>query len=67
MNQQGKKKVLCPIEGRDGKTHWRTLGVGWINKDNSINLYLDGLPHNGRLQIRDWDEQKAESNPLGLS
>ena len=29
-----------------------------LNSDNSINIYLDCLPVNGKLQIRDWDEPR---------
>ena len=55
MDENKRKRVLCPIE-KDGKTHWLKLGVAFVNKDNSINLYLDGLPTNGKLHVRDWDE-----------
>ncbi len=52
-----KKKVLCPVEGKDGKTYWVKLGMAFINADSSINVYLDCLPVNGKLQIRDWEER----------
>jgi hypothetical protein len=50
-----RKKVLCPIK-KGEKTIWVRLGTAFINRDNSINVYLDGLPTNGKLQLRDWDE-----------
>ncbi len=51
-------KVLCPIEKKDGGgTFWMRLGVAYPNRDQSINLYLDALPNNGRLQIREMDEE----------
>jgi hypothetical protein len=56
---EGKKprfKVLCPIKGKDDKTHWAKMGVGFTNRDGSTNVILDGLPVNGKLQIRDYDE-----------
>jgi len=53
-----RKKVLCPIE-RNGKTHWNNMGVGFVNKDNSINVVLNGVPLNGKLQIRDWDDEET--------
>jgi hypothetical protein len=54
-----KKKVLCPIPNPKDptKTFWVKMGTAYVNKDNSINLYLDGLPVNGKLQVRDWDER----------
>jgi hypothetical protein len=55
-DEMKKKKVLCPVE-RGGKTYWKTLGMAFVNKDNSINVYLDGLPWNGKLHLRDFDER----------
>ena len=55
-NTNRRKKVLCPIEGKGGKTYWRWFGTAYVNKDNSINLYLDGLPVNGKLHVRDWED-----------
>jgi hypothetical protein len=49
-------KVVTPYEGKDGKTHWQRLGVAFPNKDGSTNVYLNSLPVNGKLQIRDLDE-----------
>ena len=47
-------KVMCPIEKKDGTgTYWGRAGVGYRNKDESINLYLDFLPINGKLQLRE--------------
>ncbi|MEZ4365506.1 MAG: hypothetical protein R2939_04350 [Kofleriaceae bacterium] len=48
-------KVLSPVE-RNGKTYWQRLGTGFPNRDESINLYLDALPTNGKLQLREVDE-----------
>ena len=48
-----------PIE-RDGKTFWLRVGAAFQNKDSSWNLYIDAMPFNGRLQLRDWDEQPWE-------
>jgi hypothetical protein len=50
-------KVLCPIE-RDGVTRWVKLGLGHANKDESINVYFDSLPLNGRIQIRAYTEEE---------
>ena len=50
--------------------YWKNLGSGFLNRDNSINIYLDGLPVNGKLQIRDWDDhypaRQGEQQNLGL-
>lgn len=49
-------KVLCPVEGRNGKTIWMRIGSAFINRDNSINVYLDAYPASGKLQIRPFDD-----------
>jgi hypothetical protein len=59
MDDSKRKKVLCPIS-KDGKTYWMKLGVAFVNQDNSINVYLDGLPTNGKLQVRDWDDGPSD-------
>jgi hypothetical protein len=58
MNKQ-MFKVVCPIEKKDGTgTVWKGAGIGYRNKDASINLYLDFLPINGKLQIREFTEEE---------
>jgi hypothetical protein len=49
-------KVLCPIERKDGSTFWMRVGIAFPNRDQSINLYLDALPFNQKLQVREMDE-----------
>jgi hypothetical protein len=60
-----RKKVLCPVSGANNKTYWLRMGTAHVNKDNSINLYLDAIPLNGKLQVRDWDEQPWEQRRDG--
>lgn len=36
-----------------GKNRWTRIGIGFVNRDSSINVVLDAIPLNGRLQIRD--------------
>jgi hypothetical protein len=65
MDLSKRMKVLSPVSGKDGKTFWMRAGVAHGNKDGSINLYLDMLPTNGRLQIRDWDEPERAAGVGG--
>lgn len=60
MEDEKRKKVLCPVTGKDNKTYWMRLGVAYVNKDNSINVYLDASPYNGKLQIRDFDDRDRQ-------
>lgn len=58
MNDVTSWKVLCPVEGR-GKTRWLRIGRAHRNKDGSTNIYLDALPANSRLQLREWEEDEG--------
>lgn len=50
-------KILSPIEKKGGGTHWMRLGTGYANKDQSVNIFLDALPLNHKLQLREMDEE----------
>jgi hypothetical protein len=67
MYQEKKKmfKVISPIDKRDGSKFWMRCGVGYENKDLSINMYIDALPvaagKDGRpltLQLREVTEEE---------
>ena len=58
-------KVISPIEKRDGGKFWLRCGVAYVNKDNSINVYLDAMPlvppKDGQgitLQLRELTEEE---------
>lgn len=38
---------------RDGKKYWLRIGAAFENRDGSINIYLDAMPTNGQLQLRE--------------
>jgi hypothetical protein len=41
-------------------TRWVKVGVGWANRDGSINLYLDAFPvGTNKLQVREDDRPPA--------
>ena len=67
MFQEKKKmfKIISPIDKRDGSKFWMRCGVGYENKDNSVNMYIDALPvaagKDGRpltLQLREVTEEE---------
>ena len=35
------------------KGRWTKVGIAFVNRDASINVILDAVPLNGRIQIRD--------------
>jgi hypothetical protein len=58
-------KVISPMPLRDGGTYWLRCGTGYVNKDNSINVYLDALPltlgKDGRgvtIQLRELTDEE---------
>lgn len=57
MAQRKEVYVILPDEQDDKKSHWHRCGVGWVNRDGSINLKLDLFP-NVQLQIRDPKEKE---------
>jgi hypothetical protein len=53
--------VERPDRGDESKTHtrWVRVGVGWANRDGSINLYLDAFPvGTNKLQVREDDRER---------
>jgi hypothetical protein len=51
MNTQ--KDVFTIKENGNNKGYWVKIGRAFVNKDGSLNVYLDALPINGELNIRD--------------
>ena len=47
-------------EGKEAKNIWTRVGSAFDNKDGSLNVYLNALPVNGKLQIRDKKEKDGE-------
>jgi hypothetical protein len=46
------------------RTHWVRIGIGFTNRDGSINLILDALPlGTNRLQVREDDRTPAQPQP----
>lgn len=47
--------------GTDRGSIWVRAGSAWVNKDGSINVYLDVLPIDGHLHVREVIEKPRES------
>jgi hypothetical protein len=67
MNANGAsmKVVYTVVERAPGKSFWTRVGIGFVNRDGSMNLRLDAIPVNGTLQVRDWDERDSLPRPQG--
>ena len=50
-------KVLAPITKQDGTTYWLRCGSGHLNRDSSINVYLDAMPREFKLTLRELDDE----------
>ena len=67
--QEGRKngnirvyKIFTVVEKQGSeKNIWLDIGVGRLNRDESITCKLDCLPLNGMLQIRPFDNRKNSS------
>jgi hypothetical protein len=71
MDEQAKntkemKAVYTVIDRGQGKSFWVRVGVGFTNRDGSLNLRLDAIPVNGSLQVRDWSEPPTDRRSEGL-
>jgi hypothetical protein len=56
------KAVYTVTEGKDGKSFWCRIGVAFENRDGSINIFLDALPVNGKLQVREFEDSAANED-----
>lgn len=49
-------------DSEEKRTVWVKAGTAWVNRDGSLNVYLDVLPLDGKLHVREaLEEKRAES------
>ena len=46
------------IVERSGRRFWNRIGSAFHNHDGSMNIYLDALPRDGKIQIREYDRDR---------
>ena len=63
MKESMTLKDIFAVTDREGdqKSRWTKIGVGFLNRDQSINVILDAYPVNGRLHIRDREDRKQKN------
>jgi len=49
------KAVFAIIEKPGGRSVWMKVGIAFTNSDQSLNIYLDAIPFDRKLQVRDED------------
>ncbi|OGQ23170.1 MAG: hypothetical protein A3I05_02730 [Deltaproteobacteria bacterium RIFCSPLOWO2_02_FULL_44_10] len=64
MSEQNMKDVFQVLDGqgKEGKAKWIRIGAAFVNRDGSLNAFLDAFPRDGKIHIRDRKPtQKEES------
>lgn len=57
----GKRYTVFAIRtNKQGETIWTRAGVAFVNRDDSMNLYLDVLPMEGKLHVREVPKEKGD-------
>jgi hypothetical protein len=65
MEEQTKNmKSVYTVVDRGGKSFWVRIGVGFTNRDGSLNLRLDAIPVNGTIQVRDWEPYERRTDSM---
>lgn len=69
MLATGKRYQVFSMKDRDrgstdqNSTVWVKAGSAWVNRDGSMNVYLDVLPLDGRLHVREALDKKEPEEP----
>lgn len=60
----GKMKAVYQIIESEKleKPIWRRIGTAFVNADDSINVYVDSLPLQGKMQVRDLPPKTDEQS-----
>jgi hypothetical protein len=60
VSTDAKRLTVYSIKEREGKKSvFIRIGTAFVNKDDSLNVYLDALPIDGKLHIREDKEKPA--------
>ena len=56
MDNESKRfqAVYTIIPKSEGKDFWLRIGNAFPNRDGSLSVFLDAMPTNGKLQIRQY-------------
>lgn len=55
--------AVFAIREAQGKTTWIRAGSAWRNRDGSLNVFLEVLPIDGRLHIREPLPNDSPTSP----
>ncbi len=57
--ERRRKAVYTIIEREGNKSYWLRLGTAFTNRDDSLTVYLNALPSNSKLHIRNVPESNS--------
>ncbi len=55
----GKTLAVYGINEHKGKDYWTRIGAAFTNTDGSLNVVLNYIPLNGKIQIREPQEKEG--------
>ncbi len=58
---KGLQAVYTIVKKADGKDLWLRIGSAFPNRDGSLSVFLDAVPTNGKLQIREYQPRDSAS------
>jgi hypothetical protein len=58
-HEKKSKSVYTILERPGRKPYWMKIGIAHLNSDSSWNVYLDVIPFDRKLQIREDDGKYA--------
>jgi hypothetical protein len=58
MEKESKKMAIFSVRKEKGGKVWVRSGTAFTNTDGSLNLYLDVVPLDGRLHVREIAERR---------
>lgn len=68
--EPGKRLAVFSIRKIKNGSLWVRAGSAFVNRDGSMNLYLDVLPIDGQLHVREAgerDKKEAQGNPTAAN
>jgi hypothetical protein len=62
MQTTGRRKPwgAFNIVTKGDKSYWNRIGTAYLNQDGSYNIYLECLPRDGKVQIREQTDRDVK-------
>ena len=63
--ERGKRLAVFSIRDTKAGSIWVRAGTAFVNKDGSLNVFLDVLPLDGKLHVREAGEKRDAAPAVG--